>query len=183
MFACKNRRGTSIKNKTKPLWVWGSLKCLCIWSATRTWCPDAVAVSFGVLLVYSLCRYSCPCHQKQRELVFVVSDNSQSWAVWNLHRPRYRRTFLPSFQLLLWQLVHTGVRELYFSRAGAGLAWNSYRQECLAVGLWLLTCHFSGAGCPFGISVVTYFLIPCIPENGRRLLAWSFFSPVFLDFF
>lgn len=40
------------------------------------------------------------------------------------------------------------------------------------------------AGGHFGISVATYFLlIPCIPENERRLLAWTFFSPLFLDFF
>lgn len=183
----QNVRGASIKSKTKLnflSWIRGSLKCLNIWSGARTWCTDAVAVRFGVLLVCSLHRYSCSCHQKQHKLFFVVSDNSQSWTVWSLHRPWYRRTVLPSFQLLLWQLVHTGVRELCFSRAGAGLAWSSYRQECLAVGLGLLTCQFECAGGHFGISGVTYFLlIPCIPENGRRLLAWTFFSPLFLIFF
>lgn len=155
-------------------------------SKCLVWYKDLVRRSccFGVLLVCSLHGCSCLCHQKQHELFFVVSGNSQSWAAWSLHRPCDRRTFLPSFQLLLWQLVHTGVRELCFSRAGAGLAWNSYRQECLAVGLGLLTCHQSGAAGHFGISVVTYFLLtPCFPENGGRLLAWTFLSPLFFDFF
>lgn len=146
-------RGTSIKNKIKLLKLslrFSEMSKYLIWyKGLVPWhCCCNLWGFIGLFFTW----YSCPCHQKQYELVFVVSDDSQSWAPWSLHRPWYRRTFLPSFQLLLWQLVHTGVGEFYFLRAGAGLAWNSYRQECLAVGLGLL----SGAGGHFEISVVTY---------------------------